>query len=284
MKPSLSHRLKVWPQYLLPKQWLTSVAWWLSNIRWRPFKNTFIRVFCYFFPVDLSETPNPKINDFEHFNAFFTRPLRADCRPKACAVLTSPADGRISQLGQLAGPDADQMIQAKGLSYTLSELVGSADQLDAYRGGQWITIYLAPYNYHRVHSPCDGQLVRATRLGGELFSVSEKTALAIPKLYARNERLVCHFEHSLGPVLVIMVAALMVAGIETVWSPPELRRPHHPMAGDEQPNLAFTQGQEMGRFHWGSTVIVVTPPQFPRWHQHLSLGQVIQLNQALTPS
>lgn len=275
-------RARVWHQYLLPKHALTAIAWWLSNIRWAPFKNTFIRVFCRLFPVDLSEAAHSEVVDYENFNAFFTRPLKPHCRPKDSALVTSPSDGCISQLGQLTGTEGDRLIQAKGLDYSLSELVGTSQNLEAYQGGRWVTIYLAPFDYHRVHVPADGELVRATRHPGELFSVSDKTARVIPKLYARNERLVCHFNHSKGPFMVVMVAALMVAGIETVWSPSEVRRPHHPMKGDEVLSLNFQQGQEMGRFHWGSTVIVVTSSEFGDWTQDLQPGQKIRLNQALT--
>lgn len=275
-------KVRVWPQYLIPKHLMTHVAWWLSNIRWAPFKNTFIRLFCSLFPVDLSEAVSDDVEAYEHFNAFFTRPLKPGSRPLAEATLVSPADGVISQLGNLTGDEKNQLIQAKGLDYSLADLVASSLDVTPYIGGQWMTIYLAPFDYHRVHVPAEATLQRAIRIPGELFSVSDKTALAIPKLYARNERLVCEFQHVHGPFLVVMVAALMVAGIETVWEGADQRRVFDQPTQFSGAHPTLAQGEEMGRFHWGSTVIVVTPSSFPQWRETLGPGQTIRLNQALT--
>lgn len=275
-------RIRVWPQYLLPKHTLTRVAWWLSNIQWRPFKNAFITLFSRAFRVNLLEAESANPNDYPHFNAFFTRALKPGARAQANAVMTSPSDGQISQLGRLSGPDQNRLIQAKGLDYSLSELLGHSEGLERFNGGQFLTIYLAPFDYHRVHVPAQATLTRATRIPGELFSVSNQTALAIPRLYARNERLVCEFQHANGPFLLVMVAALMVAGIETVWDDPSLRRVHNQPLPYFGPPIDFQQGQEMGRFHWGSTVILITPAQFPAWHSDLSKDQGVRLGQALT--
>ena len=282
MTSPLAQTVRVWPQYILPKHTLTRLAWWVSNIRWRPFKNTFIRVFARLFRVNLDEAISPDANDYPHFNAFFTRALKPSVRPVASAQWVSPADGTLSQLGTLSGTNASQLIQAKGLNYSLEALVGRDHGLDAYRGGQWITIYLAPFDYHRVHMPAAGRLIQATRLPGELFSVSDRTASVIPRLYARNERLVAEFEHDHSPFMVVMVAALMVAGIETVWDDPAIRRPSPAAAKSAPTGVDLAQAQEMGRFHWGSTVIVITPPGGRPWRDDLGAGQTIRLGQALT--
>ncbi len=282
MRPTLAERVRVWPQYLLPKHALTHLAWWLSNIRFGPFKDTFIRVFTRLFSVNLDEAESPDPKDYPHFNAFFTRALKPGARPIETASLVSPCDGCISQLGQLDGPDQTRLIQAKGLDYTLEALVGTDQGLDAFRGGQWITIYLAPYNYHRVHVPATSTLINARRIPGELFSVSHATARAIPCLFARNERLVCEFAHPQGNYLLVMVAALMVAGIETLWDDPSLRRPLATPLDYTGAPINFQQGDEMGRFHWGSTVILITPPQFPAWRENFQPSDLVQLGQGLT--
>ncbi len=282
MTPRFGDRVKVWPQYLLPKHTLTRWAWWLSNITWAPFKNTFIAVFIRLFKVNLSEAASSDPTSYKHFNAFFTRALKTDARPMADAFFVSPSDGCISQLGHLTGKENNQLIQAKGLDYSLEELLGHSEGLDRFYGGHFATIYLAPFDYHRVHVPTQATLMRALRIPGELFSVSNTTALAIPRLYARNERLVCEYHTDLGPFMLVMVAALMVAGIETVWDDPTLRRVHNEPLPYFGPPIDFAKGQEMGRFHWGSTVILITPPNFPAWHPALKPHQTIRLGQALT--
>ena len=282
MRPSIASRLRVWPQYFLPKHALTHFAWWLSNIGYPPFKNAFIRLFTRLFSVDLQEAASSEPSDYPNFNAFFTRALKPGARPLDEASLVSPCDGCISQLGQLDGSHHNRLIQAKGLDYTLEELLGRDEGLDGFYGGQWMTIYLAPYNYHRVHVPATGQLVQATRIPGELFSVSHATARGIPRLFARNERLVCEFTHPQGSYWLVMVAALMVAGIETIWDDASLRRPLATPLDYTGPRINFQQGDEMGRFHWGSTVILITPPHFPRWKASLKASDLVELGQGLT--
>lgn len=282
MRPHLGQTIRVWPQYLLPKHALTHLAWWVSNVRWRPFKNAFIRLFARLFRVNLEEAIDADPDAYPHFNAFFTRALKPNARPIAQSPWVAPADGTLSQLGTLSGPQSNQLIQAKGLNYTLEALVGRDTGLAQYRGGQWMTIYLAPFDYHRVHMPADGRLIQATRLPGELFSVSDQTAAIIPRLYARNERLVAEFQHNERPFMVVMVAALMVAGIETVWEAPTSRRPGARPSTITPAGIELAKADEMGRFHWGSTVIVITPPGSPPWRDELQAGQTVRLGQALT--
>ncbi len=155
---------------------------------------------------------------------------------------------------------------------------------DAFAAGRFITIYLAPGDYHRVHMPCSGHLIRELRLPGRLFSVSDRTARVIPRLYARNERMAALFETACGPMAVIMVAALLVAGIETAWGGPnQVRSGRRSNSRAPDRPIALDLGDELGRFHWGSTVIVLTGPDFPDWSDHLSAGLRIRLGEALTP-
>jgi phosphatidylserine decarboxylase len=275
--PHWSDRLKAGLQYLLPKQLLTALAWGLSTIKVRWFRMALMRGFCKLFPVNLAEAESDQLADYRHFNAFFTRALKPDARPlDPSATLISPCDGTLSELGAIRG---DRLIQAKGIDYGVAELLGSGPLAREFVDGQFMTIYLAPYDYHRVHVPAAGRLVFEQHLPGELFSVSAATTRVIPRLFARNERLVAMFESERGHYAVIMVAALMVAGIETVWSGPR-RRPNQatPLFDD----IHLARGAEMGRFHWGSTVIVLTPPGWPNWKPDLTPGRVMRLGEALT--
>lgn len=279
---SVASRLLTWPQYLLPQKLLTAMAWRLSNCQVTWFKNWFITIFVQMFQVNLDEARREQPEDYACFNDFFTRELKPDARPLAAVrhALISPCDGAISQLGNIAG---NTLIQAKGIDYTSSALLGSADWADPFENGRFITIYLAPNDYHRVHMPASGRLVAERRIPGRLFSVSAATTQSVKGLFTRNERLVALFESEHGPVAVVMVAALMVAGIETVWGGPQQRRPGRRVETINHDNgMELQRGGEMGRFHWGSTVIILTPKGFPPWRESLASGRRIRLGQALT--
>ncbi len=279
---NLAARMMTWPQYLLPQQLLTALAWRLSTFRAAWFKNLFIRTFAGLFHVNLDEAERSEPEQYECFNDFFTRSLKPDARPLAAAVhrLISPCDGTISQLGRLA---QGRIIQAKGLDYTAERLLGNVEWAQRFENGRFITIYLAPSDYHRVHMPMTGRLVAEHRIPGQLFSVSAATTRAVPNLFARNERMVALFDTEHGPVAVVMVAAMLVAGIETTWSGPLDRRPQQQARWtdfDQPPTL--DRGAELGRFHWGSTVIVLTPDDFPDWRESLAPGRRVRLGQALS--
>lgn len=280
---SLAARLMTWPQYVLPQKLLTALAWRLSTCRAGWFKNGFISVFAHLFRVNLSEAERGNVEDYACFNDFFTRALKADARPLADAQhrLISPCDGTISQLGQIHG---HKIIQAKGIDYSAASLLGSAEWASRFQDGQFVTIYLAPSDYHRVHMPIDGRLVGENRIPGRLFSVSAATTLSVPGLFTRNERMAALFESEHGPVAVVMVAALMVAGIETAWGGPDDRRPGSQLRSCQLDGPILERGAELGRFHWGSTVIVLTPPGFPAWRESLAAGRRVRLGQALTDS
>lgn len=281
MKGPLSVRLLVWPQYILPQKWLTAVAWRLSSCRWRWFNQPFIRGFVKLFGVDLSEAERKDPSDYDCFNDFFTRSLGEGVRPIADERhrLVCPADGTISQLGRLNG---ETILQAKGIDYSAAELLGSVERAGPFADGHFFTVYLSPKDYHRVHSPIAGKVVEEVRVPGRLFSVSANTTRAVPRLFARNERLVAMLETEHGPVAVVMVAAMLVAGIETVWGGPDDRRPGPDVRTRSVDGYALARGGELGRFHWGSTVIVLTPRDFPAWRSELQPEARVRMGQALT--
>jgi len=281
MKAPWSVRLLVWPQYILPQKLLTALAWRLSSWRWRGFNQPFIRIFVRLFGVDLSEARRRDPAEYENFNDFFTRSLTDGGRPIADERhrMVCPSDGTVSQLGRL---DGETILQAKGIDYTAAELLGSAGRAEPFADGHFFTVYLAPRDYHRVHSPIAGRVVEEVRVPGRLFSVSANTTLAVPRLFARNERMVAMLETEHGPVAVVMVAAMLVAGIETVWGGPGDRRPGTAVRARSVDGHELERGGELGRFHWGSTVIVLTPADFPAWTPALAPGDRVRMGQALT--
>jgi phosphatidylserine decarboxylase len=278
---SLAVRLLSWPQYLLPQHLLTRGAWALSTCRWRWFAQPLIRLFSQLFQVRLDEAERSDPADYDCFNDFFTRALKPGARPLAEAALVSPCDGTISQIGRING---GTMIQAKGFDYSATALLGSEDWAAPFADGRFATIYLAPSDYHRVHAPLAGRLIGERRIPGALFSVSDATTRAIPNLFTRNERMVALLDTERGPVAVVMVAALLVAGIETVWGGPADRRPGPGLDTRTPEGVSLDQGGELGRFHWGSTAIVLTAEAAPEWRESLSAGRRIRLGQALTVS
>lgn len=276
-------RLFVLLQHLLPQHWLsrlggaaarlTQPAWLVKGI---------IRLFIRRYRVDMAEAEYPHAEAYPNFNAFFTRRLVEGARPLASSALISPADGGISQLGRV---EAGRILQAKGQHFTARELLGSDEQqADIYRDGQFITIYLSPRDYHRVHMPVSGKLQSTTYIPGRLFSVNGVTAQQVPRLFARNERLVCHFETEEGPMAMVLVGAMIVAGIETVWSgqeaPPPRRITHRHYNRAPGP-VELTQGAEMGHFMLGSTVILLLPNRDLPFDPSLAAGSTVRMGQSL---
>ncbi len=256
--------LGVFLQHVLPQKTLSRLV--LSATRWRfaPWKNLLIRVITRAYRVELGEACNPDPASYPHFNAFFTRALKPGARPldpDDHAVLM-PADGRISQLGPIQD---GRIFQAKGHEYTAAELLGDADNAKPYANGVFATVYLSPRDYHRVHMPQAGSLLETLHVPGRLFSVAPGPVAGIPRLFARNERLVCHFDTEHGPMAVVMVGAILVSGVETIWRgveiPPYARSIVRHAYGDAHP-VRLARGAEMGRFNMGSTVIVLLPPGF----------------------
>jgi len=274
--------IKAWPQYLLPGHLLSRVIFALTRIRFAPLKNRFIDHFIRLYKIDMSEAVEEEAHAFEHFNAFFTRALRPGARPlpEDPAVAACPVDGTVSQLGPITD---GRIFQAKGRDYTLEQLLGGAERAAPFHGGSFATIYLAPSNYHRIHMPLAGKLKEMVHVPGRLFSVNPATTRVIPGLFARNERVVALFETEAGPMALVNVGALFVAGIETVWSglvtPPAGRvmRHWHYQPGE----VSLKRGDEMGRFNMGSTVIVLFGPQAVGWAETLQHGTPVRMGQPL---
>ncbi len=253
----MSDRLAVLPQYLLPKQLLTMVAGRFASARAGSLTTSAIRRFVARYGVDMSEAADPDIASYATFNDFFTRALRPGARPLAPAAVICPVDGAVSQLGAI---EHDQIFQAKGHRYSTTALLGGDEALaEPYRDGSFATIYLSPRDYHRIHMPCPGRLLRMVHVPGSLFSVNPLTARGVPGLFARNERVVCHFQTPLGPMALVLVGATIVGSMATVWhgqvNPPrtgKLRSWDY----STQP-ITLDQGEEMGRFMLGSTVVLL---------------------------
>jgi len=270
-------------QRLLPTRTLSALMFRIAEIRNRRFKDALIRRFMRHYPIDLREAEIEQAEQYANFNAFFTRALKPGSRtqPARADVLGSPVDGTISQFGKIAG---DTLIQAKGHGYSAAELLADADLAAEFHDGDFCTIYLAPYNYHRVHAPYGGRLRSWTYVPGRLFSVNPATARALPQLFARNERMVAVFDTDCGPLAVVMVGALFVGGIETVWggrlTPPHTRAPEPLHFGPMKP-FDCARGDELGRFFMGSTVILLTPPGTTQWQAELAPAQAIRLGAPL---
>ena len=263
-------RLAVLPQYLLPKGALTRVAGRVASAQRGAATTRLIRWFVGRYGVNMAEAAEPDIAAYKSFNDFFTRALKPGARPLAQADLVCPVDGAISQFGRIRG---DQIFQAKGHDYSTRALVGGDAALAArFDNGHFATLYLSPKDYHRIHMPCAGRLTRMLHVPGELFSVNPTTARGVPGLFARNERVVCVFEGSAGPFVLVLVGATIVGSMATVWhgvvNPPRARPAARMALRTTQP-VELAQGAEMGRFLLGSTVVLLYPEgglQFnPAW-------------------
>lgn len=252
--------LPVLMQYLLPHRLLSHIARWLAYSRFKPWKNWLIRLAVDKFQIEVAEAADPDLNNYPSFNAFFTRALKPGARladPDPDTLLM-PADGRMSQCGRI---ETGRVFQAKGQSFSAAELLGDTAAALPYVDGWFANIYLSPRDYHRVHMPWSGTLVATLHVPGRLFSVAPWAVRAIPRLFARNERLVCHFETDLGPMCMVMVGALLVSGVETVWNgvniPGYASRPWR--LDFRGRGIRLERFGEMARFNYGSTVIVLFP-------------------------
>ena len=274
-------RSAVWPQYLLPKQALTAFGGWVATRRWGPATTRLIAWFVNKYRVDMAEAAQPDIAAYAHFNDFFTRALRSDARPLAAARWLCPVDGAISQFGAI---DHGQIFQAKGHSYSATALVGGDSALAAqFAQGSFATLYLSPRDYHRIHMPCAATLRQMVYVPGDLFSVNPTTARGVPGLFARNERVVCVFDTAQGPMVLVLVGATIVGSMATVWhgvvNPPRTGRisRHDYPAGQIQ----LAQGEEMGRFLLGSTVVLLLPEALPGWNPDWQPGSPVRMGQGM---
>lgn len=274
-------RVYVILHWLLPTTFLSWLMFHIAQVRAGGFKNPFISIFVKLYGVDLSEAEFEQVKSYPDFNTFFTRALKADARPldPDPRVLLSPVDGAVS----LVGPTSNgTLIQAKGHSYTVSELLGGSKAAALFNKGSFCTLYLAPHNYHRIHMPANGKLREWGYVPGRLFSVSTRAVRTIPKLFARNERVYSIFETDYGPMALVMVGALFVGSIETTWNG-RVTPPHGHEAGSYSPMspVVLMRGREMGRFNMGSTVILLAPAGMVAWRKELTPGKEVRMGMSL---
>jgi phosphatidylserine decarboxylase len=277
----LSDRLAVLPQYLLPKQALTALAGRFAAARLGGLTTWVIRKFVARYRVNMEEAENPDIAAYPTFNEFFTRALKDGVRPLSNAALICPVDGAISQFGKI---EQAQIFQAKGHHYSTTALVGGDAALAAqFQDGHFATIYLSPRDYHRIHMPAAGRLTRMIHVPGDLFSVNPTTVRGVPGLFARNERVVCVFEGAAGPFVLVLVGATIVGSVATPWhgvvTPPRsgaLREWQY----DTQ-RIELAQGEEMGRFLLGSTVVMLFPKGLLTFNPSWQPGCPVRLGEAM---
>jgi phosphatidylserine decarboxylase len=281
---TVAARLFVWMQYLLPQLTLSRLAWHVTRSRSVALKNFLISRFVRSFRPDMSEAVESAPLNYASFNEFFTRALRADARRIDAdpGMIVSPVDGTVSAIGRIS--DA-RLVQAKGRSYSLAALLaGSGRQTARFVDGSFATLYLAPFNYHRIHMPCDGTLAAAWYVPGRLFSVNATTAAAVENLFARNERVVCVFDDAQGGFALVLVGALFVGSMSTRWHgdvTPAARRRACELTPTPGVDLTLAKGAELGRFNMGSTVILLLPKNRADWLPGLAAGSRIEVGQAL---
>ena len=280
---NLKTALSVWPQYLLPHHALSQLMSKLTHCETPWWKNAFIKLIIRLYQVNLNEARYPDLNHYPSFNAFFTRELADGVRPLSTEThsIACPADGAISQIGRI---DQQQIFQAKGHQYSIEALLGGdLEWSQRFSNGSFATIYLSPRDYHRLHMPVDGILKRMIHVPGRLFSVNNTTVSAVPGLFARNERVVCLYETAQGPMALILVGAIFVSSIETVWhgvvTPPTIQQTR---SWDyEETGVELHRGTEMGRFNMGSTIIVLFGENQVDWLESLSANTPVKLGQAI---
>jgi phosphatidylserine decarboxylase len=279
--------LAVLPQYLIPQKYLTAFAGWVATRQWGRYTTRLIAWFVGRYQVNMEEAAEPDIAAYPSFNAFFTRALRADARPLAAADFVCPVDGAVSQCGAMEG---DRIFQAKGHSYTCTALLaGDSAAAAQFQGGSFATILLRPRVYHRIHMPCDGTLRRMVYVPGDLFSVNPTTARGVPGLFARNERLVCHFDTAHGPMALVLVGATIVGSMATVWhgvvNPPRRPRVTTWVYGSDGIAAPFLRkGAEMGRFLLGSTVVLLWPQGALALHPAWRAASPVRMGEAMASS
>ncbi|TYC57923.1 phosphatidylserine decarboxylase [Marinobacter sp. BW6] len=276
-------KLFVLSQYITPQLGVSNLAGRLAdNDRSPALKNRVIKWFIGRYGVDMSEAAEPNPEAYPTFNAFFTRALKPGIRPLADGdkTMVSPVDGAISQLGQVTG---DRIFQAKGQSFSLSELLGGEEATTApFANGEFSTIYLSPKDYHRIHMPMAGTLKEMIHVPGKLFSVNPVTAENVPNLFARNERVVCLFDTDSGPMALVLVGAMIVGSVETRWAGivvPGSKQVTATRYEGEQA-IRFEKGEEMGRFRLGSTVIMVMPKGAVTWNSDQVAGKTVRMGEA----
>ncbi|PCJ31834.1 MAG: phosphatidylserine decarboxylase [Moraxellaceae bacterium] len=279
----MNEKLSVLPQYIVPQHWLSRLAGLVAESTVPAVKNTFIQQFIKVYGIDMNEALESDPTAYNTFNDFFTRALKKGVRSITEQGIACPADGSVSQIGEISN---DLIFQAKGHYYRIDELLGGrSSNAELFKNGSFATIYLSPKDYHRVHIPFAGTLKEMTYVPGKLFSVNGKTANQVPGLFARNERVVCLFDTAMGPMVVVLVGAMIVASVETTWA--GLVTPHrrhifvNDYSGTDQQPITFERGDEMGRFKLGSTAIVLFPEGKVKWDKQLGEGSPVKMGQQI---
>lgn len=268
-------------QRITPQHLLSRLVGYLAASETPFIKSLFIEKFANHYGVNMAEALEPDLNRYSSFNDFFTRALKPDARPLDLAedAFLCPADGAISQIGTIKD---GRIFQAKGQWFSCEELLGSDEDAKPFKDGKFATVYLSPKDYHRVHMPFTGTLTSMRFIPGKLFSVNQVTAREVPRLFARNERLVCLFDTNFGPMAVVLVGAMIVASIETVWAgrvapiAPRVTTQAYPQTAPE-----LQKGDEMGRFLLGSTAIILTPQNTVHWLEEFKEGSAVRMGQRL---
>ncbi len=280
---TIKDTLTTLPQYVLPHHALSSLMSKLTHSENTALKNVFIKQIIKHYGVDMAEAQQQDINQFKSFNEFFTRELKPDIRPIATATgaVVCPADGAVSQAGNITD---GEIFQAKGKRFTTIDLLGgSAERAEPFNNGVFSTIYLSPKDYHRLHMPLTGTLTEMVHIPGRLFSVNTATTRSVPRLFARNERVCCLFDTEAGPMALILVGAIFVSSIETVWhgvvTPPSVNTVQSRLYQDHAPVL--TIGQEMGRFNMGSTIIVLFGKDKVQWDSQFKADKTVKLGELI---
>lgn len=274
-------KLFIFFQYIIPQHLLSRLVGYLANCRCPWFKNSLIKWFIWHYRVDMSVALEPNPKAYSTFNNFFIRELDLTKRQinRSARSTLSPVDGKVSQFGHIM---KDQMIQAKDVFYSLKQLMGGVD-INKFINGEFITLYLSPRDYHRVHMPMRGELISMHYVPGRLFSVNSTTAEAVPGLFARNERLICLFDTEVGEIALILVGAMIVASINTVWSgrvvPSTLMEVSH--WGYPSGKVILDQACQMGHFELGSTVIMLFPERSIQWDNNLKLGGSVKMGERI---
>lgn len=274
----MRNQLRVFIQYIVPQHGLSRFAGWVAECRIPWLKNWIIRRFIKKYNVDMSVVPQDA-EAYPSFNAFFTRHLKPTARPivQASNQIASPADGTVSQIGKI---EQNTLLQAKGFHFDLVSLLGGLqDEAKLFYDGCFATLYLAPRDYHRVHMPFSGSLRATTYIPGQLFSVNNQTACAVPHLFSRNERLVCLFDTDIGPMAVILVGAMLVGKMNTVW--PQETHGRKIITQTLANPIKLLRGEELGHFKMGSTVIVLFAKDKINWAPHLQENSSTHMGQLL---
>ncbi|MFT4560983.1 MAG: phosphatidylserine decarboxylase [Gammaproteobacteria bacterium] len=282
----LVDRILTFPQFIAPKRTLSQLVWKVSRSRNEKIKRFLISAFQSKYTVDLNEAATANVDDYDSFNDFFTRKLLPSSRPISpnADAIVCPADGTISQLGEIKG---ENLFQAKGRYYSLSALLAGDEHLvEKFTDGAFATIYLAPHNYHRVHSPVTGTVKTVSYVPGSLFSVNNRTARCVENLFARNERVIVELDSAAGSIAVIFVGAMLVSSIELnccdlTHAAAQATKSPQPISVACRNDTVFDRGAELGRFNMGSTIILLTQPRSVAWETRLQHGDVVRVGESL---